>query len=330
MMSPVDRSLAGSSPLARGLPAGAERPAGSPGIIPARAGFTIDHPYHWSPPRDHPRSRGVYAPDTPVPANGLGSSPLARGLRVGAAHPAHTKGIIPARAGFTGRRAGRRARRADHPRSRGVYVSGRLSNRASRGSSPLARGLRPRPGGGLLLRRIIPARAGFTHRPPTTRWAAGDHPRSRGVYCSPTAGSTRRRGSSPLARGLLGGRPAPAQTPGIIPARAGFTVGGGAFPLPAGDHPRSRGVYRVARRVAFVRLGSSPLARGLRSSPAPRTSSGRDHPRSRGVYETTWTEIQQKQGSSPLARGLLGPGRLCSSAGGIIPARAGFTVRHIF
>ena len=50
------------------------------------------------------------------------------------------------------------------------------------GSSPLARGLRDIPheirqGG-----RIIPARAGFTHRyGDPARWAE-DHPRSRGVY----------------------------------------------------------------------------------------------------------------------------------------------------
>ena len=50
----------GSSPLARGLP-------GRPGpaqedqrIIPARAGFTVDHAPRVDASRDHPRSRGVY------------------------------------------------------------------------------------------------------------------------------------------------------------------------------------------------------------------------------------------------------------------------------
>ena len=50
----------------------------------------------------------------------------------------------------------------------------------------------------------------------------------------------------------------------IIPARAGFT----AFPLVSRgfsrDHPRSRGVYGAVLGLAGDRLGSSPLARGLR------------------------------------------------------------------
>ena len=112
---------------------------------------------------------------------------------------------------------------------------------------------------------------------------------------------------------------------GIIPARAGFTLVG-RFPLPAqSDHPRSRGVYVSVAMCCVVRLGSSPLARGLhelmslvkgggriiparagftrRTATATRTA--RDHPRSRGVY--------------------LVPIGLSAVRGRIIPARAGFT-----
>ena len=91
-----------------------------------------------------------------------GSSPLARGLLAGAEETASTARIIPARAGFTA--PARMASRcmADHPRSRGVYLYTPTSKSASRGSSPLARGLpgpgaAPPPPAG-----IIPARAGFT------------------------------------------------------------------------------------------------------------------------------------------------------------------------
>ena len=54
------RTLIGSSPLARGLPDGAILVIRTIGIIPARAGFTLAR--HDTPHgrRDHPRSRGVY------------------------------------------------------------------------------------------------------------------------------------------------------------------------------------------------------------------------------------------------------------------------------
>ena len=52
--------LAGSSPLARGLPRGLELDGEGRGIIPARAGFTAKKDPKKSTDPDHPRSRGVY------------------------------------------------------------------------------------------------------------------------------------------------------------------------------------------------------------------------------------------------------------------------------
>ena len=70
-------------------------------------------------------------------------------------------------------------------------------------------------------------------------------------------------GSSPLARGLLGGGDVDVDAVRIIPARAGFTRGC-ASPVPGRrDHPRSRGVYDKSRQEIVRALGSSPLARGL-------------------------------------------------------------------
>ena len=177
---------------------------------------------------------------------------------------AHTADrIIPARAGFTPLLLRRRQVRRDHPRSRGVYGVSRITVSRWEGSSPLARGLplhalRPVQG-----HRIIPARAGFTRWRAPCPWGRGDHPRSRGVYRRPATLTRSSCGSSPLARGLRRGGPAPGAGQRIIPARAGFTVGGGAFPLPAGDHPRSRGVYCAWWRWRGRCEGSSPLARGL-------------------------------------------------------------------
>ena len=197
---------------------------------------------------------------------------------------------------------------------------------ASGGSSPLARGLLLAGQRRRERRGIIPARAGFTHRGRRRSGRTGDHPRSRGVYALNGDSQARETGSSPLARGLR--RPAsPASGPtGIIPARAGFTPGPRGQRGAAPDHPRSRGVYQARRPVRGHRLGSSPLARGLRPGwglPRPgyriiparagftaihslQTFRRRDHPRSRGVYGGTDSSLD--------------PGD------GIIPARAGFTL----
>ena len=52
----------GSSPLARGLPWHTDSTPRTARIIPARAGFTAATTLSSPPPKDHPRSRGVYAP----------------------------------------------------------------------------------------------------------------------------------------------------------------------------------------------------------------------------------------------------------------------------
>ena len=213
------------------------------GIIPARAGFTP-----WGSPRsppcqDHPRSRGVYAAREP--------------------HLALPRGIIPARAGFTSVIMSRAATLKDHPRSRGVYDQPGGGAEKGIGSSPLARGLRRRRGDGRRPARIIPARAGFTPAGLAVASFEEDHPRSRGVYPSRSSRPGERTGSSPLARGLQGARPPPADAVGIIPARAGFTGRPASTRRRGRDHPRSRGVYPYLKGTPSWISGSSPLARGL-------------------------------------------------------------------
>ena len=152
-------------------------------------------------------------------------------------------------------------------------------------------------------------------------------------------------GSSPLARGLLGDRVLVRRHVGIIPARAGFTRPGRPSNRGAWDHPRSRGVYCPDGGAGEVFLGSSPLARGLRTDASPSSASVRiiparagftaasasrprqrtDHPRSRGVYACQRARLSGEVGSSPLARGLHRPRPSGRTAAGIIPARAGFT-----
>ena len=184
-------------------------------------------------------------------------------------------GIIPARAGFTGRSESVFCVSLDHPRSRGVYSS--RGNRSDwvGGSSPLARGLRPPAGRTGPGPRIIPARAGFTSPLLLRSLLTWDHPRSRGVYLPDFCRGPVPGGSSPLARGLRPHSRRRPGSPGIIPARAGFTPGGGEPASARADHPRSRGVYLRRRLEAFRDVGSSPLARGLRPPGAGRVGGHR-------------------------------------------------------
>ena len=139
------RSPIGSSPLARGLLQVTTQAIFTNGIIPARAGFTTEVTLCNVPWEDHPRSRGVYPSETfQLPVYG-GSSPLARGLRGDHSRALGRSGIIPARAGFTQQMLTATPGRGDHPRSRGVYYEKYVDGTPLTGSSPLARGLQPRP-----------------------------------------------------------------------------------------------------------------------------------------------------------------------------------------
>ena len=274
------------------------------GIIPARAGFTPCSPSAPEPHSDHPRSRGVYDDSGRAAADEQGSSPLARGLQGPARVARLLVRIIPARAGFTCPCPAPSTWVWDHPRSRGVYSAWPSGPSAGRGSSPLARGLRARPGPHRQGRRIIPARAGFTTCTPRGVSTGADHPRSRGVYGPGGFGLRGFEGSSPLARGLQRSAIARGLCMRIIPARAGFTSVHQEGQDRDRDHPRSRGVYRADEPVRHRPVGSSPLARGLRGGgrrpesryriiPAragfthrarPPRPPNQDHPRSRGVY----------------------------------------------
>ena len=220
-----------------------------------------------------------------------------------------------------------------------------IDRRLHQGSSPLARGLLTHFDQGTSDHGIIPARAGFTITSRRRTPGLWDHPRSRGVYCSPQCRGAASAGSSPLARGLRD-RPHEAGEGGrIIPARAGFTGRFRCCRSRRPDHPRSRGVYLSACPPSRADRGSSPLARGLLAVPivfddalgiiparagftvkSPVQGIGTsDHPRSRGVYINGMLSAKRPIGSSPLARGLRHASHHQDQSGRIIPARAGFT-----
>ena len=179
--------------------------------------------------------------------------------------------------------------------------------------------------------------------------SAADHPRPRGVYGGGGGVSLGAAGSSPPARGLRAGAWCPPRWCRIIPARAGFTLGWACRHRLGWDHPRPRGVYSGVGMSPPSRLGSSPPARGLRGgAAAPVECAGiiparagftirrrwrrrcwRDHPRPRGVYPSACQKRVSVLGSSPPARGLRRSGGRTRLQPGIIPARAGFTRRHL-
>ena len=233
----------GSSPRGRGkrYPRSA-RPVRD-GLIPARAGKTgrQGRPAHRRPA--HPRAGG----ENPVQRYGFslryGSSPRGRGkpliavaenhssrlipARAGKQNPSsgapHLRGLIPARAGKTAGTGGRSPSGASHPRAGGENYREAGTQLLDAGSSPRGRGKRaptkppPRP------TRLIPARAGKTHRGPRRGHCGKAHPRAGGENQERTAPMPGPMGSSPRGRGKPRTHGAHARADGLIPARAGKT-----------------------------------------------------------------------------------------------------------
>ena len=258
-MSPPQLS---SSPLARGTHAPRSPVREAAGLIPACAGSTRGHQGYGDPSTAHPRSRGEHDAQSHGDIIESGSSPLARGTRQSGAGKLTRRGLIPARAGNTGRVAVTGGVRRAHPRSRGEH---RLSAHLYfdlPGSSPLARGTLT--GGAPAICRVglIPARAGNTCFRLSVRLASRAHPRSRGEHLKIWSGPPVVRGSSPLARGthvlVHEGR----GRVGLIPARAGNMEEPPPTPPVKWAHPRSRGEHRSHQNRGCRPTGSSPLARG--------------------------------------------------------------------
>ena len=112
---------------------------------------------------------------------------------------------------------------------------------------------------------------------------------------------------------------------GIIPARAGFTLGV-AVPLlsPGGSSPLARGLH--GENALIINPGRIiPARAGFTDNFGKPLSIDKDHPRSRGVYGHHAVSRAYAGGSSPLARGLPALGAPAVPRARIIPARAGFT-----
>jgi len=316
----------GSSPRARGA-------QGSPfgqrvrwGIIPACAGSTGARHRRRGRRSDHPRVRGEHVVVLVEVAELPGSSPRARGARLGALAFVKVRRIIPACAGSTTARSAPAWGRTDHPRVRGEHAGRWDPAGGTCGSSPRARGARERPNRRVCTRRIIPACAGSTSPICSACWARTDHPRVRGEHFIASDRPTSYSGSSPRARGALG---VFIQTRGnhrIIPACAGSTCPDSTAWGSGADHPRVRGEHQLAERLPGPVRGSSPRARGAPGVPLRTRAGHRIIPACAGSTLEQDGGVRLCSGSSPRARGARpepgndrGPDR-------IIPACAGSTV----
>ena len=110
--------------------------------------------------------------------------------------------------------------------------------------------------------RLIPARAGKTYRSHEHFTRNRAHPRA----CGENGPEHRRMltwlGSSPRVRGKRPLGPQGQGVDGLIPARAGKTLGVQRGANPGGAHPRACGENRPTMRLRITQVGSSPRVRG--------------------------------------------------------------------
>ena len=266
---------AGSSPRGRGKQTLGRVQDAQGGLIPARAGKTAVGPVRGVGCQAHPRAGGENTSSSSCTLRDSGSSPRGRGKRQPARLHVRLGGLIPARAGKTYGAQGGQGGRPAHPRAGGenggmiVYPDGYV------GSSPRGRGkrhVRPVVGPG---RGLIPARAGKTGEGAPAIGAVGAHPRAGGENVKVRVCFASSSGSSPRGRGKHHQRAEAVARLGLIPARAGKTMGLGTPRSRSAAHPRAGGENPVRYWLPPRRTGSSPRGRGKRPHDSESLHDGR-------------------------------------------------------
>ena len=205
---------------------------------------------------------GEHPVEETVEATLSGSSPHVRGTPEQVVQAAHPPGIIPACAGNTTADAGTSRCGRDHPRMCGEHPSIIAPVTVFPGLSPHVRGTPFRVAEVDWQIGIIPACAGNTSHPNSTRRGVRDHPRMCGEHRTPRTSSALQSGSSPHVRGTRAVEHHEREPRGIIPACAGNTSPR-AFSAPSGgDHPRMCGEHAKATIIRGDSKGSSPHVRG--------------------------------------------------------------------
>ena len=257
--------------------------------------------------------------------------------------------LIPARAGKTWGSSGLVYTTKAHPRACGENRACPRIRRPIPGSSPRVRGKHGRRPGGMVLRGLIPARAGKTHMILHLSNALWAHPRACGENWTNAGKELPFEGSSPRVRGK---RLRTSDQDGLvrlIPARAGKTRRRRGRGGRRRAHPRACGEnVKAVRRIPTL-LGSSPRVRGkqhravksrrgrgLIPARAGKTPGARPdrpiqpaHPRACGENARGYTGHKPRTGSSPRVRGKHQAPQLRGQGPGLIPARAGKTRRTL-
>ena len=195
--------------------------------------------------------------------------------------------------------------------------------------------------------RLIPARAGKTVRPGRYQKQPWAHPRAGGENAPSSVPSSWYSGSSPRGRGKPDARLAHESAGRLIPARAGKTGYLTRRTRQFAAHPRAGGENLNEVAISTAPVGSSPRGRGKQRPPAnhltaggliparagktPTVRSGNPrapaHPRAGGENIEGEKEILPPTGSSPRGRGKLHYSSDPPPPHGLIPARAGKTLR---
>ena len=170
----------GSSPRVRGAASDVRPARDTDGIIPARAGSRCIKNVNVNDCRDHPRACGEQWLRWFLLAQRMGSSPRVRGAGQSTGTQKTPNGIIPARAGSSGRKNIRPFFFRDHPRACGEQFCAVVFADCWSGSSPRVRGAADLARLVVGIQGIIPARAGSSHDIERHGILCRDHPRACG------------------------------------------------------------------------------------------------------------------------------------------------------
>ena len=255
----------------------------------------------------------------------VGSSPRVRGKLPTLFPQGPRRGLIPARAGKTTGAPGRPASCPAHPRACGENLNPARFGKVLAGSSPRVRGKLGTHQTWGSSDGLIPARAGKTSARSGTRATRRAHPRACGENKLHAEVANILLGSSPRVRGKPHQLDQMARDPGLIPARAGKTAGGGSpGSSRPGSSPRVRGKpHRPGRRPRRNRLIPARAGKTLISG-GPRGAVPA-HPRACGENRASEAASMVPGGSSPRVRGKRRQHRAPDRNGRLIPARAGKT-----
>ena len=149
----------------------------------------------------------------------------------------------------------------------------------------------------------------------------------RGEYMALAIRLIIKRGSPPLARGVLLISVLSTAQVRITPACAGSTGVNLFNDARRKDHPRLRGEYKDCTNSISPVLGSPPLARGVLNKLAVQSPLFRITPACAGSTRQKMQKRKTPPGSPPLAREVHKAAAICICSNRITPACAGSTTK---